>query len=84
MYKTFSNPANKKCAFRRAVDAGIIFLDNFRWVKETITWYNLLNLLEGKPVHIATPKNHFKTDAVITKDTPIFATGKSLITYKAA
>ena len=84
MYKTFNNPANEKYAFGRAVDSEIILLNDFRWDKETITWQNLLNLLEGEPVHIPTPKNHFKTDAVITKDIPIFATGKSVITYKAA
>ena len=84
MYKTFNNPANEKYAFGRAVDAEIIFLNDFRSDKETITWQNLLNLLEGEPVHKPTPKNHFKTDAVITKDTPIFATGKSGKMYKAA
>ena len=84
MHKTFNNPANEMYAIGRAVDAEIMFLNNFRWDKETITGQNLLNLLEGEPVHIPSPKNHFKTDAVITKDTPIFATGKSVITYKAA
>ena len=84
MDKTFNKPANEKYAFGRAVDAEIIFLNNFQWDKETITWKNLLNLLEAEPLHIPTPKNHFKTDAVIIKDTPIFATGKSVITHKAA
>ena len=44
---------------------------DFRWDRETITWQNLLNLLDGEPAHIPSPKNHFITDAAITKDTPI-------------
>jgi hypothetical protein len=44
-----------------------------------IPWRDLLLLLEGQPVHFPTPKNHYKDDIYLTRDTPIFATGKKLL-----
>ena len=82
IFKTFSNPARDKYAFVGAVDSDIIFLNDFRWDREMISWADLLLLLEGQPVHFATPKNHFKEDACLLRDTPIFATGKSPKTYR--
>ena len=84
IYKTFSNPANEKYAFVHAPEFEVMFLNDFRWSKETIPWRDLLLLLEGEPVHIPTPKNHYKDDVCIVKDTPIFATGKSVITYQGS
>ena len=37
----------------------------------------MLNLLEGSTVKFPAPKNWNKTDVCISKDIPIFATGKS-------
>ena len=81
MFRLFCNPANDKFAWVRAVDGDVIFLNDFRWEREMISWNNLLLLLEGEPVHFPSPKNHFKNDVCLTKDTPIFATGKSLIRF---
>ena len=41
----------------------------------------MLLLLEGDTVKLPAPKNQFASDVVIQKDTPIFATSKSRITY---
>ena len=41
----------------------------------------MLLLLEGQIVHSPSPKNHYANDICISQDTPIFATGKSEITY---
>ncbi len=82
MFNTFSNPANDKYAFVGVADADIIFLNDFRWDREMIPWRDLLLLLEGQPVHFPTPKNHYKDDICLTRDTPIFATGKAVTTFK--
>ena len=82
IYKTFSNPAVDKFAWTRATEADIIFLNDFRWERDLISWKELLLLLEGEPVHLPAPKTFFKDDACLTKDTPIFATSKSVITFK--
>ena len=45
-----------------------------------MTWMQFLNLLEGAPVNISVPKNHFSEDVVWTQMTPIFATAAAPIT----
>ncbi|CAB4014049.1 uncharacterized protein LOC110251424 [Paramuricea clavata] len=81
MFNTFSNPANDKYAFVGIADADIMFLNDFQWDREMIPWRDLL-LLEGQPVHFPMPKNHYKDDIYLTRDTPIFATGKAVTTFK--
>ena len=44
-----------------------------------MAWSDLLNLLEGAPVHLSAPKTHFAEDILWTKDTAIFATSKKPI-----
>ena len=39
-------------------------------------------MLKGEPVHFPTPKNHFREDVCLTRVTPVFATGKSLIAFQ--
>ena len=81
IFETFSNPANDKYAWLGAELAEIIFLNDFRWTPEIITWKELLLLLEGQSVHLLSPKNHYSHEICIDSDTPIFATSKSRITY---
>ena len=81
LFKTFSNPANDKYAWIGAEKSECIFLNDFRWSSDLIAWKDLLLLLEGQKVHLPSPKNHYATDICIENDTPIFATGKSRITY---
>ena len=81
IYKVFSNPANDKYAWVGAESAEAIFINDFRLSSELITWQNFLLLLEGEAVHLLSPKNHFAKDVCITTDVPLFATGKSEVTY---
>ena len=79
MLKAFSSPSNDNYAWTGAEDAEVIFLNDFRWTSAMIAWEKLLFLLEGQTVHLQSPKNHYASDITISKDVPIFATGKSRI-----
>ena len=81
IYNSFSKPANDKYAWVGADSAEVIVLQDFRWSREMIPWNDLLLLLEGETVKLPAPKNQFSSDVVIEKDTPIFATSKSRVTY---
>ena len=81
IYKVFSNPANDEYAWVGAESAEAIFLNDFRWSSELITWQNFVLLFEGEAVHLPSPKNHFAKDVCITTDFPIIATGKSEAAY---
>ena len=81
IYKTFSNPANDKYAWLRSEKGEDIFLNNFGWNSEMISWKEMFLLLEGQTVHLPSPKNHCANDVCISQDNPIFATEKSKITY---
>ena len=80
MFNTFSNPAADKYAWVGEDKSEVILLNDFRWSKELIEWKSLLLLLEGDQVILPVPKNHFVTDVCINRDTPVFATSKSVIT----
>ena len=56
-----------------------MFLNDFRWIPQTIPWSDLLLLLEGQPVRFLTPKNHRAIDVLFKKLVPIFATSISEI-----
>ena len=68
----------------KAADSEIIFLNDFRWSKEVITWCDFLLLLEGEPVHIPTPRNHYRNDVCIDRDTPIIATSVAKFRYQGS
>ena len=59
------------------------FFNNFRWSPELIESKSLLLLLEGHQVMLPAPKNHFSCDINIERDTPVFATSKCEITFRA-
>ena len=80
----FENPANDKYGWVGADKARVIFLNDFRWTKELITWKDLLLLLEGEPVKLPAPKNNYAEDVHITSDLPIFATSKTSIRYRGS
>ena len=81
IYDVLSNPANDKYAWIGADTAEIIVLQDFRWCRDSIPWKDLLLLLEGEIVKLLASKNQFSTAVVIKRDTPIFATSESRITY---
>ena len=81
IYKTFTNPAATSFAWVGAEEAEIIFLNDFRWNAQIITWSDLLLLLEGQLVHLPAPKTHFAKDIEFKNDTPIFCTSKRPLVY---
>ena len=82
LFKTLCSSANDRFALAACTQANVIFLNDFRWHRELIPWEDMLLLLEGEPVHFPTPKNHFKEDVCLKRDTLVFATGKSRITFQ--
>ncbi len=81
IYEAFQNPATTSYAWLGVEKAEIIFLNDFRWSNEIIAWKDFLILLEGQPIHFPAPKTTYAKDIFLQKDTPIFATSKSPITY---
>ena len=81
IYDVLSNPANDKYAWIVADTAEIIVLQDFRRCRDSIPWKDLLLLLEGEIVNLPASKKQFSTAVVIKRDTPIFATSESRITY---
>jgi len=76
IYETFRNPATSTFAWVGAESAECIFLNDFRWSHQLITWHDFLLMLEGQMVHLPAPKTHYAKDMVFEKDTPIFCTSK--------
>ncbi len=56
MFNAFVNPASGTFAWVAVEEAEIIFLNDFRWSERILPWQDLLRLLEGDKIHIATPK----------------------------
>ena len=79
IFNAFANPASGTFSWVGVEEAEIIFLNDFRWSERIIPWQDLLRLLEGDKIHIATPKTQFAQDIILEKDTPIFCTGPSRI-----
>ena len=59
----------------------VIFLNDFRWSSELITWERFLVLLVGEVVHFPLSKNNFSKDLTISSDVSIFANSKSKIKH---
>ena len=77
VYNTFTNPASTTFARVGAEDD----LNDFRWSKQIISWHDLLLMLEGQLVHLPAPKSHYKKDAALSSDVPIFCTAKEEISF---
>jgi hypothetical protein len=74
IYSVFMCPAQNKFNWVGAWDKEVIFLNDLNYTEDTMDWGNFLNLLEGAPVSIGVPKNHFSEDVMWRALTPIFAT----------
>ena len=64
----------------RANTKQVVFLNDLNYNEGVMKWMHFLNSLEGAPVNISVPKNHFSEDVVWTGMTPIFATAAAPIT----
>ena len=81
IYNTFCNPTCSSFAWIGAEYAKYIFLHDFQWSQQIISWHHFLLILEGQLVHLPAPKTHYAKDIVFDKDTSIFRTGKHPIIY---
>lgn len=81
IFQCFINPASTSFAWVGAEKAEVIFLNDFRWSSQIIPWHDLLQMLEGQPVHLSAPKTHYAQDLLLHKDTPIFCTSSSRIRF---
>ena len=81
IYDTILNPSSSRYEFVGAENKELMFLNDLRWSQEMISWKELLNLLEGQSIHLATPKTHYARCILITEDVPIFATNIAPIMF---
>ena len=79
IFKCFVSPASGTFAWVGAEKAEVIFLNDLRWNERLMPWSDLLNLLEGLPVHLQAPKTHYAEDVLWSKKTPIFGTSSNRI-----
>ena len=71
----FMNPSSSRFAWIGADTADVIFLNDYRWQREQISWSDLLRLLEEDMVcHLPAPMNHFAREITVDTDVAIFAT----------
>ena len=67
-----------------APEKEVIFLNDIRYEedgeKKVMPWRIFLNFLEGAPINIAMPKNHYSKDYEWTERQPVFATAEHPIT----
>ena len=83
LFTTFVNPAVDKYAWVGAEESEVIYLNDFRWSPEMISWKDFLLLPEGHIVHLPAPKNQHSSDICIDADIPVFATSKEPIVYRS-
>ena len=81
VFFAFSNPATTTFAWMGAEQAEVIFLNDFRWSSQIISWHDLLLLLDGQLVHLPAPKTHYNSDISLTRDIPLFCTAKEELSY---
>ena len=81
IFDTFLSPATGSYAWLGVEDKVLIFLNDFRWSPTIIPWSDFLLLLEGHIVHFTAPKTMYSQNIESSKDTPIFATAKALLSF---
>ncbi len=81
LFSMFTNPASTSYAWLGAENAEMIFLNDFQYSVDILSWKNMLLLLEGQTIHFAAPKSSYAKNILFKRDTPIFATSKEPIRY---
>lgn len=80
MFTCFTCPSGSAFNFVGAHEKEVLLFNDIRYEangkgdKEFLPWKSFLNLLEGAPINIPMPKNHFASDVQWTKRQPVFAT----------
>ena len=71
----FCNLCSSRFAWIGAEEADVIFLNDYRWRPEQISWQDFLRLLEAdQVVHLPAPMNTHARNIEVASDVPIFAT----------
>ena len=65
IFDAFTNACSSKYAFVGAERTEVIFINDFRWFSDIISWQEFLNLLKGENVNLAAPKFHIAEDIYI-------------------
>ena len=74
IYNAFLCPSSNKFNWVGANQKDVVLLNDLNYNEEDVMkWMPFLNLLEGVPIHISVPKNHFAEDILWKELTPIFA-----------
>ena len=80
IYDAFTSPSEGSYNWVSVHEKELVLLIDLRYDengkgdREVMEWGKLLNMLDGWPVNIAMPKNHYAKDVVWDNDAPIFAT----------
>ena len=80
IFDTFTCPSDNNFNWVGASKKQVVFLNDLDYSEDIMKWGPFLNLLEGAPVNISAPKNHFSEDVSWKELTPIFATAGDQIT----
>jgi len=86
IFSTFSSPAQGAFNWVDAPEKEVVLLNDFRYPAieksdKVLPWQELLNLLEGETVQIATPKSFYAANKEWTALQPIFGSGYKKITH---
>ena len=85
IYDCFTCPSNGTFNWVGANDKEVLLFNDIRYGgngegdRKFMAWRMFLNLLEGAPINIQMPKNHFAADVEWIKRQPIFATSEQKI-----
>ena len=80
IYDCFTSPSGSTFNFVGAHEKEVLVFNDLRYEangkfdKEFMPWRSFLNLLEGAPINVPMPKNHYSSDVTWTKKQPVFAT----------
>lgn len=80
MYDCFTCPSDSTFNFVGAHEKEVLLFNDIRYGgngdgdRKFMPWRMFLNLLEGAPINVPMPKNHFSADVQWVKRQPIFAT----------
>ena len=74
LYRVFNTPSQGNFPLYGLPDSQVIFLDDWRFGGQIVSWNTQLLLLEGAPVQVAMPQNQARGHITFTGSSPVFLT----------
>ena len=74
IFDAFYNPFSSKYAFVGVEKPEVMFINDFQWSADMISWQEFLNFVQDQNFHLAASRSHFAEEVYINNDLPIFAT----------